>query len=167
MANDELEWLYQTASRMSSIIEVGCWRGKSTHALLSGCLGPVYAVDHWKGSPDEIGDNHADALHMDVFAQFMKNVGHFPNLKPVQMDSIRASRVLEPADMVFIDAQHSEQALIADYAAWLPKARHLICGHDYAMQGVKAGLIRLGLESILDHPAGSIWAIPVEKLVAA
>ena len=70
MDEKELNWLYTTALEMASVVEVGSWRGRSTSALLSGCKGPVFAVDTWKGSPDEINGTHADAVTQDIFAQF-------------------------------------------------------------------------------------------------
>jgi len=33
--------------------------------------------------------------------------------------------------MVFIDGDHSYEGGAADIAAWLPKTRKLLCGHDY------------------------------------
>lgn len=57
---------------------LGAWRGKSTHALLSGRSGTVYVVDHWLGTPSERHSAHKDAATQDIYKQFMKNVGHFP-----------------------------------------------------------------------------------------
>ena len=59
MELEELLWLNQTAKNMDSIVELGCFCGRSTYALLSGCMehnaghpnGTVYAVDcHWCGT---------------------------------------------------------------------------------------------------------------------
>ena len=47
MYPEELEWLYEAAKRMNSIVEIGSWQGRSTYVLLSGCRGPVVAVDKW------------------------------------------------------------------------------------------------------------------------
>ena len=51
MSEPELTQLYKWACECESIVEIGSWRGRSTHALLSGCKGKVYAVDHFGGNP--------------------------------------------------------------------------------------------------------------------
>jgi hypothetical protein len=32
---------------------------------------------------------------------------------------------------MFLDGDHEYEAVVADIKAWLPKARRLLCGHDY------------------------------------
>lgn len=115
--NLELAWLYEQSEKMSSIIEIGSLRGRSTKALLSGCKGKVYAVDRWPGT-----EGH-DA--------FMKNVGHFLNVIPVWEFSSQAAKHLPNADMIFIDADHRYEFVLEDLKLWEPKAQILICGHDY------------------------------------
>ncbi len=48
MSLKELNWLYQQAKKCDSILEIGSWKGRSTHALLSGCKGIVTCVDTFK-----------------------------------------------------------------------------------------------------------------------
>jgi hypothetical protein len=62
-------------------------------------------------------------------------------------------------DMVFIDANHTYDAVKADIEAWLPKVRKIICGHDYAdgWPGVKQAVnekFPQGVKTI-----GSIWYV--------
>ena len=143
---------------MTSIVEIGSWRGLSTHALLTGCPGIVYAVDTWKGSPNETGGAHSDALTQDIYAQFYANVGHFKNLTILKMDSVQASMHLAPhsIDMVFIDGCHTYDAVIADLKAWLPICRKLLCGHDVGQDGVPKALAEMGIQP--DKKPGSLWA---------
>lgn len=133
----ELDWLYSRATEMNSVIEVGCWKGRSTHALLSGCQGTVYAVDHWKGSPSELDTLQKEARTRDIYRDFLCNVGGFQHLQPVRMASIEAADVLPSADMVFIDGEHTEEAVREDLIAWNPKARRLIAGHDWDHEAVR------------------------------
>lgn len=118
MHPSELNWLYLTAKRMDSIVELGSLKGRSTYALLSGCKGTVHAVDNFKRG---------------TYKAFIDNVGHFENLKVYKMDSVKAARKFKDnsIDMVFIDANHSYKSVRADINAWLPKVKKLICGHDY------------------------------------
>lgn len=144
MGQMELAWLYETAKEMNSIVEVGSWKGRSTHALLSGCPGTVYAVDHWKGSPSE-KEAHAEARERDIFEDFLKNVGHFQNLVVMRGDSVNVAKTFadKSVDMVFIDGGHTYKAVKADIEAWLPKARKMICGHDYNFHGVQEAVTEI------------------------
>ena len=117
---------------MDSIVEIGSWKGRSTHALLSGCKGTVWAVDHFEGSAGEEGMHH-EAKEVDLYEKFMANVGMFPNLKALKMSSAEAVKQFEDksVDMVFIDGGHEYAEVKADIEMWLPKAKKMICGHDY------------------------------------
>jgi len=124
----ELAWLYVAANGMESIVEIGSWRGKSTHALLSGCKGTVWAVDHFRGNKE-----HTKADKKDIYKTFLKNVGHFKNLRVLKMDSSEAVKKFKDnsVDMVFIDGSHAYDDVKEDIRAWYPKAKKIICGHDF------------------------------------
>lgn len=164
MNDEELQWLYTQARRMESIVEIGCWRGRSTHALLSGCPGIVNAVDHWKGSPDEraAGQPHHDAMSQDIYAQFMANVGQFPNLKVFRMESGDAADQIAEAQMVFIDATHRAADVARDILLWESKAKRLLCGHDYTLIGVKEAVDRLLFRTVQHVPGTSLWYVEVD-----
>ncbi|HYC63836.1 MAG TPA: class I SAM-dependent methyltransferase [Reyranellaceae bacterium] len=55
-------------------------------------------------------------------------------------DEATVARAIEilggPPDVVFIDGDHSYQAVVADYLAWSPHAQKLIGFHDIYMAGV-------------------------------
>jgi hypothetical protein len=163
MSVAELDWLRDVASRVSSIVEVGCWKGRSTHALLESCPGPVYAVDHWMGSQDERETQHFEARYPDrVFRQFLGNVGHFKNLHVIRCNSVVASRLVPDVDMVFIDGCHLKEEVLADIRAWRPKTKVLMCGHDIGYASVANAV----LEELGDFTmgAGAIWAVPFKEL---
>jgi hypothetical protein len=155
MSDEELTFLEGCAHNVDSIAEIGSWKGRSTFALLSHCDGPVYAIDHWQGSDGERDGPHAEAVTTDVYAQFMKNVGHFPNLHAVKKPSNEAVETVPAVDLVFIDGGHSYEDVVADIRAWRPKATKVLCGHDFNWPAVKRAVRdELGEP---DGVVGSIW----------
>ncbi len=132
MTKEELAWLHGAAKAHGSIAEIGSWKGRSTHALLTGnTRGTVTAIDTWRGSSDPTDKTHG----RDTLEDFTKNVGHFANLVVNRNRGVDAAKDYPDGafDMVFIDAGHTYEEVRDDIAAWLPKVRTggLICGHDY------------------------------------
>jgi predicted O-methyltransferase YrrM len=159
MSPEELEWLYQKAKEMATIVGIGSWKGRSTHALLSGCKGIVYAVDHFKGSRSEREWAHAEAKTEDIHEIFIKNVGHFKNLITMEMDSVETSKLFKDkeTDMVFIDGDHAYPAIKKDIEAWMPKCKRLLCGHDIDQDGTPTAFKELNLTP--KKEVGSLWSI--------
>jgi glycosyltransferase involved in cell wall biosynthesis len=150
----ELAWLNDMAKKMTSIAEVGSWKGRSTHALLSGCPGDVTAVDTWKGATDPKDGTYGQ----DVFREFLINTKDFENLIVNRNESVEAARRYKDGefDMVFIDATHTHDEVKADIEAWLPKTKKLICGHDYSPQWPEVIKAVDGTLKI-DGTIGTIW----------
>lgn len=161
MGDSELCWLENTASGMSSVLEIGVWKGRSTFNLLTGCNGTVTAVDHFLGSASE-QDAHSEAREVNLYDIFMANVGHFDNLVVLKMDSIEASKLYEDKsiDMIFIDGDHEELAFEQDIIHWLPKAKKMICGHDRGQAGVPVVLPKY-FDKVEQGP-DSIWYVKLE-----
>lgn len=155
MAHVELWWLASRAKQMDSIAEIGSWKGRSTYTLLQHCPGTVYAIDHFEGSEDERDTFHVEAKTGDIYCQFMANCGGFPNLKVLRGTSIGMATMLPQVDMVFIDGSHQYQDVMSDIEMYMPKAKKLICGHDYNDERVaKAVYDTLGP---VKFGHGSIW----------
>ena len=157
MSIPELEWLFTAAQGMASILEIGSFMGRSTHALCSACPGKVYAVDPFNyghlmpGSPQ------------DTFEAFMRNVGHFKNLSVVKGTSEAAAQheaIPAQVEMTFIDAIHTKEAVLQDLSLWEPRTTKVICGHDYGTPtepGVKLAVDEyFGQDRVL-RGAGTIW----------
>jgi len=170
MTRPELQWLYDKAKTMESVVGIGNFLGRSTFALASGCnggKGKVYAIDPFVFSGDwtkfvspNLGLKDGD----DFMPEFLKNCGHFPHLTVVKKTSLEAATIPEiPAevDMVFIDGDHSYEAVKADLLAWAPRTKKLICGHDFndpLYPGVKQAVHEyFGAESIRVGP-DSLWS---------
>jgi len=159
MTFEEQLFLFETARRMESVIELGSWMGRSTHALLSGCKGQVTAIDTFKGSEDPKDLTNSIAKQTDVFEEFKKNVGHFKNLRIIKRTGDDATKIIDDrsADMIFIDAGHTYEEVRNDIRKWKSKAKLLLCGHDYsdAWKGVRQAVDEeLGGP---DEVHGTIW----------
>jgi len=163
MMFEECQALYNIGKKYTDICEVGSWKGRSTHAFLTGCKGSVTAVDTWMGSKDPLDQTYELAKKSDIFEEFKKNVGHFKNLVIKQGKSVEVAKTIldRSFDIVFIDAGHTYEEVKEDIKAWKNKARIALCGHDYNWPGVSSAV-----NDILGKPdeiAGTIWYFDLEK----
>jgi len=160
MTLEELDWLYQRAGEMKTIVEIGCWLGRSTFALCCGCPGKVYAVDHFQGSPDDENQLRMVAEGLQLFDQFLHRLRDFANLRVFPMPSVAAASsplIPKEVDMVFIDGCHSYEAVIADLTLWAPRARTLVAGHDIDLTGVAEAVKDYYLASPIHRGPEGLW----------
>lgn len=159
----ELQFLQEIARSLppgAIVVEVGSWKGRSTVAIcdaLDGTNAVVWAVDTFRGDA-ELVDLHGTIDHEAVRAEFTRNTGEYERLRVLEADSVAAAASFadRSIDWVFIDADHSYDAVLADIAAWAPKVKDggLISGHDYGRSGVTDAVRRsFGSVSV----AHSIW----------
>lgn len=138
----ELQWLYATAAHMDTIVEVGSWAGRSTHALLTACKGQVTAVDNWD---QEVMKGWGDAAV--ARKMFIEKLGKIPHLRILEMPSLEAAKLFEDlsVDMVFLDGTHVYEPFRDDIVAWLPKTKKIICGHDFnnGHPGVEKAVVQI------------------------
>ena len=159
MSPAEQEVLKVFAKDSDSMVEVGCWKGRGTKELLENCKGTVYAVDHFSGTDSDLSSVLA-SVELNVYDEFIKNVGHYDNLTIMKGDSVQVAEKFNgtKVDTVFIDAGHDYDEVKADIEAWLPKCKKRICGHDY-VEGhsgvIEAVNEKFGKENI--KTVDSIW----------
>lgn len=128
----------------SVFVEVGSWLGQSAVAMGHAIKASkkdirFYAVDHGFGSP-------TDELLMQYLNQMGGcSIGHMcVNLDrakvrdvvvPLATDSQLAAKLFpdNSVDFVYIDAEHSRDALLRDIRIWWPKVKPggIMGGHDY------------------------------------
>jgi predicted O-methyltransferase YrrM len=167
MTVEELSWLAETAADRSRIVEIGCWKGRSTKALATATPGRVYAVDHWLGSESERAGPHKEAIEAgadSMFDQFCRNLVHeiaAGKVVPIRQDSELVAKTLGATirpDFAFIDGSHVYADVRRDIERW-----HAVCapgailsGHDFDRPEV-ASAVRdaLGIDFI--PGPGSIW----------
>lgn len=163
MLRDELIWLYDTASAMNSVLEIGSWMGRSTYVLCSACEGLVVAVDHFRGSPE-----HQDRIKAgeNPYANFVVNMSGFGNLATLKTRSdIAAAMLCVPHlfDMVFIDGAHEYEDVVSDLELWGDRARTILCGHDGNYKSVKQALAeRFPGREIEIVPGTTLWFYGME-----
>jgi tetratricopeptide (TPR) repeat protein len=164
MSFKEQTFLYDTAKKMDSVVELGSWKGKSTHALCSSKCPSVTAIDTWMGSKAE-PDAHAQAKDGSVYKEFLENMKGFTNLTIIkddinnQVDNFADKSV----DMIFIDASHTYEDVLNDIRKWKPKAKKILCGHDYtsAWSGVQNAVDEIFGKP--DDVFDTIWVVYLNK----
>jgi hypothetical protein len=111
----ETQYLYNESKKYNSVLEIGCDRGRGSHALLNGCNGFVSIVT--KNSQN---------------TEFFNNVEIFGNVKLIKMTSEEAEIGIgnEMFDMIFINGKNPDE-IKKDIILWEKHAKHLICGNDY------------------------------------
>lgn len=124
-----------------SMIELGTWKGRSLCSvadLIQQKNIRVWAVDTFQGSENE-EQEHNEAKTISIQDEFETNTRIFGiHPKVFAMTTNEASKQInEMFDLVFIDADHREEAIRQDIENWLPKCKGIIAGHDYELESIR------------------------------
>lgn len=152
---EEGSWYAARAAEAGAgvVVEVGCWKGRSTSFVAPVCRkngATLWCVDSWRGSRDAYSGDYSRLLAEEdvrgVFERNMAALGCAPRI--LAMDSLDAARGFArgSADLVFIDASHDEESVLADLEAWAPAVKDggLLAGHDLSERtpGVERAVAR-------------------------
>jgi MMP 1-O-methyltransferase len=103
-----------------AIVEIGSWKGRSTTWLASGARlagRRVYAIDPHRLSREDPG-----AATLDEFLGNLARTGLADVVEPLIMTSEEAAaRIAGPIELLFIDGDHSYEAVRRDAELWLPR----------------------------------------------
>ena len=162
MSHNELMWLADRASKHHTIVEVGSYCGRSTRALGDNCPGVVHAVDSW---PDvaAIGPRQTTTdCDIRTYDIFKLNLDDLLQTGAVIAHRSKFVEGLFPAksiDMVFIDGDHTEKAVLDDIQVALKvlKPGGLLCGHDYDVVSKAVYSSLTGVQRMRAPKSGSIW----------
>jgi len=141
--------------RAPTVCEVGSWAGRSA-IIMAKAGAKVTCVDTWEGSRNDPGCKAYDGSRGTPLEVFRRNTQKY-SITPHVGRSPDAARDFDDHsfDIVYIDAEHDYESVKADIEAWLPKARHIIAGHDYfVFPGVEKAVRGAGLEP---RVSGSVW----------
>lgn len=152
------------------VLEVGTWLG-GTAIPMADAGATVWCIDTWKGTEgDHTGDLAKEAGSPGaIYHEFLKRIGdrYCKSIFPKIATSREAASWGWPNkfDIIFLDADHSYDAVKADIEAWLPHLAEdgIICGHDYNTQGFpgvkKSVLEKFGSHLGLNKLGRSVWAV--------
>lgn len=135
LARSEIELLMARAALVPPgrcIVEVGNYRGRSTVALalgaLRGAAAPVYSIDPHLEFVGPRGGRFGREDQAHLYANLART-GVGAQVHVVALSSLAVARSWEgpPVGLLFLDGDHSYDAVHADFEAWRP---HLAPGAD-------------------------------------
>jgi hypothetical protein len=118
------------------VAEVGVWLGGHAWSMYN-IMRPskFYLVDIWQYQDIEWDTTSKTDRHNEALEKVKKRFQGCPEIEIVQDYSVPAAARFEDSyfDAVYIDADHSYDAVKADISAWWPKVKSggFISGHDY------------------------------------
>jgi predicted O-methyltransferase YrrM len=154
---DLLETLVNKIPDNGIFVEGGAFLGKSSSYLcdLAKDRINIYIVDTWKGS-----EEHELPKGTDLYEIFLENMGD-RKFTPIRKESIEASKDFEDesCDVVFIDMDHSYEAVKQDLIHWFPKVKKggYIAGHDIDWPGVLKAINEFFPKEKLQAVSATSW----------
>jgi predicted O-methyltransferase YrrM len=182
--------LFDAASAASGrgvIVEIGSWKGRSTTWLASGARlagQRVYAIDPHRGSRE---DPAADTLN--EFLDNLARTGLADVVEPMVMTSEEAAaRVAGPIELLFIDGDHSFEAVRRDAELWLPRlmdggtvmfhdvataaytgprriVRRMVCRNPGFHGIARVGSMLVARRTARRSPRAALWALTAAMLL--
>ncbi len=131
--------------------EIGVWKGDfSEHIRATARPRTLHLIDPWRfvpsypqrwyGGAAARNQDDMDRIYQDVMHRFADD----PCVRVHRLDSTSAAARFADAtlDWVYIDADHSYQAVLADLKMWAPKIKPggMLAGDDYAWHDEKGTL---------------------------
>jgi predicted O-methyltransferase YrrM len=117
-------------------LELGTFLGNGTTALFYGAGTHLICVDHWKGNAFD-PFMQKSAPQSDFYQLCYHNVQTYDRENRIVLFESESKAASEQFpdhsfDLIFIDADHTYEGVLADLHAWYSKVRPggIICGHD-------------------------------------
>ncbi|MEO5721703.1 MAG: class I SAM-dependent methyltransferase, partial [Chthoniobacterales bacterium] len=155
------------------LVELGTDRGESYFAFCQSVeenkTGTrCFAVDTWRG--DEHSGPYDETTSAEVSAHNRAHYSEFSTLLRLRFEEALAQFAPESIDLLHLDGLHTEQAVRADLAAWLPKLKPggILLMHDIAVRARGFGVWKVWEElreqgrsyAFVDAPGLGVWQKP-------
>jgi predicted O-methyltransferase YrrM len=144
MSEEELLWIATEAAKYKRIVELGSYFGRSTRAIADNTKGRVIAIDNWMGPKERLMNYSDRILIFDKFKQNLEDLLQNGKVTTYREDFGVLPQITfnRPPDMIFLDGDHSYDAVIRDinWAISVMRDGGLLCGHDIDMKEVKMGV---------------------------
>jgi len=123
-----------------NVVELGVFKGEFAEELYKRMVpNHLTLVDIWEGSygsGDKDGQNHITIDNMEtVYNSLIKKYSNTSNVSIIRSTSISFLQTQEnnSLDMVYVDADHSYEAVKSDLELSYQKLKHggILAGHDY------------------------------------
>jgi predicted O-methyltransferase YrrM len=152
------------------IVELGSWMGKSSErlALAIRKVNPnakLFCIDPFDDAYYKSTPGLSDSLKKyNIFEEFKKRMAPHPHTVMRTTSALAVKEFQDgTVDLLFIDADHSYEAVANDIAIWRPKMRSggIMCGHDYSEQypGVKMAVNEM--LSNVQNPVDRMWSVTI------
>ncbi|KAL1518674.1 hypothetical protein AB1Y20_002962 [Prymnesium parvum] len=185
LGNERLVRRLIASRRPRVLVELGSWLGLFTTFLLEEtelCGASVFAVDPWDAArlqtsqaDQYAADPEARRILADVplYATFLANTWpHRHRLFPLRMTSLEGLAQIErlgaPVDLVYIDGDHSLDAVLADLEAChalFPEAA--VVGDDWQWPEVRQAVRQFCTEhpmlQVVSHPRENWWYLETKQ----
>lgn len=163
VTDQELQMLLRYARDARTICEVGCYEASTSVALARNTAGTVYSIDPF--NPGRLGVCYTE--YVATVHRWRNGAQNLVFLKGLSLEIGR--RFDLPIDFLFLDADHSYEAVKADWDEWFPKVRKrgYIALHDSkpaANSPQKLGSMQFYSED-LPHIDGVVECDAVDSLV--
>jgi hypothetical protein len=121
--------------------EIGVWRGAYSAQFCDAnprlqmlCVDPWASYQGWLDTKNAMGFDEASAFIEQAYRDACERLAGL-NCRILRQFSVDAAAEVpdDSLHFVYIDANHSYDAVLADLHAWSPKVRSggIVCGHDY------------------------------------
>lgn len=145
-------------------LELGVYKADSFMTILENCsnIKTLYGVDSYKPYYDVFENRQISIYESEMIkAESLlkqKYSPHTDKIKFFECSSIEAAKNIEDEtlDFIFIDAEHSYDAVLQDLKLWYPKLKHggLLSGHDYQMISVEKAVNDFRTLNTITNPMG-------------